>query len=165
MRIWLLNPYGPIPDEGWRPYRFTLIGRALARRGHDVTWWTASFAHHFKRQRCVGWNDSDIEPGFRLRLVPTPSYAANVGLARIWFEAVFSARVYRRSRRDPPPDLVLSIEPPQFVSYLADAGGALRRVVDLGGAQRTMQLTGVSPWRRSPRPRQCTDRELAADRL
>jgi glycosyltransferase involved in cell wall biosynthesis len=119
MRIWLLNPYGPIPGEGWRSHRFTLIGSTLARRGHDVTWWTATFAHHFKHQRCTGWKDRIVEPGFRLRLIPTPSYTANVGFARLWFETVFVARTYQRSRREPPPELVLSIEPPQSVSYIA----------------------------------------------
>jgi glycosyltransferase involved in cell wall biosynthesis len=119
MRIWLLNPYGPLPGEAWRPYRFTLIARALAAEGHDVLWWTASFAHHFKRHRSVGWEDRHIEAGFSVRLVPTPSYSSNIGLRRLWFEMVYVARTYGRSRQEPPPNVVLSIEPPQCVSYLA----------------------------------------------
>ena len=36
--IWLVNPYGPIPGEGWRAYRFNLLGEALAKAGYNVVW-------------------------------------------------------------------------------------------------------------------------------
>jgi hypothetical protein len=40
--IWLFNPYGPIPGEAWRDYRFTMIAETLAAEGHHVIWWTAA---------------------------------------------------------------------------------------------------------------------------
>lgn len=50
MNIILINPYGPIPipEEKWREYRFTIIGNYLSSLGHNVTWYTSSFSHHFK---------------------------------------------------------------------------------------------------------------------
>jgi hypothetical protein len=33
MKLWLFNPYGPIPEEGWREYRFAIVGKQPAKRG------------------------------------------------------------------------------------------------------------------------------------
>ena len=51
MKIWLLNPYGPLPDEGWRKYRNILLGEELASTGNEVTWFASRFSHHFKSFR------------------------------------------------------------------------------------------------------------------
>ena len=114
MDVWLVNPYGPLPGEGWRDYRFTLVGRALAGRGHRVTWWTAAFAHQAKRFRSHDWATRTAGERFTIELVPTPSYTRNVGLRRLWFEWVFSRRLCRRARSLNGPDLVIAADPPQF---------------------------------------------------
>ena len=93
MRIWLINPYGPLPGEGWRDYRFTYAARALAARGHEVTWWTAAFDHHTKRFREHGWKGD-----FSIELVPTPAYHRNIGVGRLWFERAFASRAVARPR-------------------------------------------------------------------
>jgi len=110
VRVWMLNPYGPIPGEGWRDYRFTLAARALAKRGHDVTWFTASFDHHTKRQRAGESRDAD---GFRVALVPTPSYAKNISVARLRFERAFARGVRSRATSMPAPDVIIAADPPQ----------------------------------------------------
>ena len=51
MKIILINPYGPLPNEGWRKYRNILFGETLAEDKHDVVWYTSKFSHHFKRNR------------------------------------------------------------------------------------------------------------------
>ena len=51
MKIYLSNPYGTIPGENWREYRFFLLAKSLAEKGHDVVWFTSTFSHHFKIQR------------------------------------------------------------------------------------------------------------------
>jgi len=117
MNIWIINPYGPIPSEGWREYRFTTLGSALARAGHSVIWWTSSFSHHFKRHRCQGWSDIDIETGFSIRLVPTPGYVKNIGFGRILRDLVFAYRVYQRGRRLPSPDIIVASESPLGFGY------------------------------------------------
>jgi glycosyltransferase involved in cell wall biosynthesis len=149
MRIWLLNPYGPIPGEGWREYRFTLVARALARRGHDVTWWTSTFAHHFKLQRSVGWKDVRVEPGFTVRLVPSPGYTRNVSLQRVWSEIVFAWLTYRRGLGEPAPDLIVAVDPPQVASLLgvrlARHSGA-RLAIDVCDRWPEMFLGVVPRW-------------------
>lgn len=117
MLVWLFNPYGPIPGEAWRPYRFALLGEALAARGHEVVWWTSSFAHHGKRQRAAGWEDRAIAPGFRIRLVPTPAYDSHVGLGRIRRDLVFGRAAQARGLGEQAADLVVSAESPLQYGY------------------------------------------------
>jgi glycosyltransferase involved in cell wall biosynthesis len=127
MTIWLINPYGPLPSEGWRQYRFAALGRQLARAGHQTVWWTSSFSHHFKRQRTLTWQDTEIEDRFVVRLVPTPGYRRNVGPGRIWRDSVFAWRAYRRARAMAAPDVIVTYESPLAFGFagarLADRFG------------------------------------------
>jgi glycosyltransferase involved in cell wall biosynthesis len=119
MNIWIICPYGPIPGEGWRDFRYTMLGEALARRGNTVVWWTSSFSHHFKYQRAISWKDVEITPRFIVRLVPSTSYRNNRSLSRLVSEVVFAAQTYRRATRaTAPPDVIVAADPPQLVSYL-----------------------------------------------
>ncbi len=113
MHVWLINPYGPIPGEGWRDYRFTYQARALAARGHDVIWWTACFNHHNKRYRARDWERRD-GGGYTIQLVPAPAYHRNISLRRLWFERTFAHNVVARGRSLPRPDVILAADPPQF---------------------------------------------------
>ena len=122
MIIWIISPYGPVPGEGWRDHRFTMLGRALAARGHTVAWWTASFAHQFKAQRPLSQPSVDVEPGFSIRFVRTPAYTRNVGFGRLLFEAVFAFRVWQQARTlitRERPDWVLAGEPPKLGGVVA----------------------------------------------
>lgn len=134
MRVWLINPYGPIPGEGWREYRYAVMGRMLAAAGHEVVWWTSSFAHHFKRQRSVNWADVQGGRRFVVRLVPTPSYSRNISLERVYFEIIFAVRCFSRARLEPPPDVIVTVDPPQVASLVAERLSALsgaRLIVDV----------------------------------
>lgn len=111
LRIWLFNPYGPLPGEGWREYSYVTIGSALAAAGHDVIWWTSNFSHHFKTFRSGDWEDRILSSGLVLRLVPTPGYRRNISPGRFWRDIVFGWRAYRRARTLPPPDVILTSEP------------------------------------------------------
>jgi glycosyltransferase involved in cell wall biosynthesis len=119
MTIWLINPYGPLPSEGWRHYRFALIGEVLAREGHIVTWWTANFSHHFKRFRSAGWQDIPVCDGFQVRLVPATAYRTNTSLGRLRFEVNFVRSVLHGARDYEAPDLLIAVDPPQTIGWLA----------------------------------------------
>ncbi len=111
LRIWLFNPYGPLPNEGWRDYSYVTIGGALAEAGHDVTWWTSNFSHHFKKFRSDSWEDRRLPSGLVVRLVPTTGYSRNFSVARFWRDAVYGWRAYRRARDLDAPDLILTSDP------------------------------------------------------
>lgn len=119
MNIWLFNPYGPIPGEGWRDYRFTMLGKTLAERGHHALWWTANFSHNFKHFRSETWKDLPITCGFQIRLVPTTRYSSNVGLGRVRFESIYAWRTYRRALGLAPPGCIVATDPSQIVGYMA----------------------------------------------
>ncbi|MBI3279632.1 MAG: glycosyltransferase family 4 protein [Acidobacteria bacterium] len=117
--IWLVNPYGPLPGEKWREYRFATLGRILAGAGCDVTWWTAGFSHHFKVHRSREWMDSLVGPNFHVRLVPTPGYRRHVGLGRLLFEFVFACRLERGARHARRPDFIIASDTPQVSAFVA----------------------------------------------
>jgi len=127
VNVWLINPYGSIPSEAWRTYCFSLIAEVLSTEGHQVTWWTSNFAHHFKKFRSDGWADIEAGNGFRIRLVPTTSYKRNIGLGRVFRDAIFALRTYHRGRAEPRPDLIIYSESPLTFGYagqrLADYHG------------------------------------------
>ena len=117
MRIWLINPYGTIPGEAWRDYRYTTFGRSLAALGHDVTWWTSNFSHHFKKYRSRSLLDLDVCKNFKIRLVPTTRYTRNVSIARVFRDMVFAYRTFERGKMEVRPDLIISSEPPFNVGF------------------------------------------------
>ena len=119
MTIWLICPYGPIPGEGWRDYRYMIIGETLAEAGHNVIWWTSSFSHHFKRFRSKQWEDRAVGAGFLIRLVPAFGYSRNISLARVWNELLFAGRIYLRARRELRPDLIIAADPPLAIGRMA----------------------------------------------
>jgi len=110
MNIWLCNPYGPLPGEAWRETRYAMLGRVLARRGHNVTWWTAGFSHHSKKLRSAVAQGVVIEPRFNVQLIPTPCYKRHVGFGRLRFEFFFGLRLYRIGKSSDRPDVIVSAD-------------------------------------------------------
>lgn len=111
MNIWLINPYGAIPGEGWREYRFKILGQVLAEHGFEVTWWSANFSHFSKEFRSDDWAKVEVNPNFQICLVPTTGYRRHIGLARLLFELVFAWRVVQRSKQLTLPDCIIAAEP------------------------------------------------------
>ena len=110
--IWLVNPYGPVPSEAWREYRYTIFGKELAKAGWKVIWWTSNFSHHFKNYRSKGWKDEQISEGFIIRYVPTTSYKKNFGFGRLLKDIVFSINMHRRACECEKPDVIIAAENP-----------------------------------------------------
>lgn len=83
MIVWLVNPYDAIPGEKWGYKHGMFLANALASRGFKVIYWTSSFSHALKVQRCGDWEDRVINPFLTVRIVPCREYSAHVGLRRI----------------------------------------------------------------------------------
>lgn len=118
IKVWLLNPYGPLPDEGWRKYRNILIGEELASSGANVTWFASRFSHHFKRYREGEGYETNVD-NFNVSYIETRSYNKNVGIGRIIFEISYCINAYIKLRRLDSPDIIIATDPPQFVGMLA----------------------------------------------
>ena len=110
--IWLVNPYGPIEGENWREYSFNQFGKYLSKNGYKVIWWTASFSHHFKKQRSNGWKDISVNENFIIRLVPTSSYKKNFGLGRLYKDFLFGRNAIKEFNKLNKPDLIIASENP-----------------------------------------------------
>lgn len=83
MNIYLSNPYGTIPGEEWREYRFYLLAKAMESEGHSVVWFTSTFSHHFKKQRFSKSTIIPITDNFKIHLIKSRPYKNNFSFGRI----------------------------------------------------------------------------------
>jgi len=117
LSVWLVNPFDDIPGEGLPPLRYWTLARVLAARGHDVTWWTATWSHRRKALRTAPLGLREDE-GFAVRLVAVRPYEKNVSLARLASHRDFG-RTFERlaiesvsSGQLERPDIILASLPP-----------------------------------------------------
>jgi glycosyltransferase involved in cell wall biosynthesis len=117
LSIWIVNPFDDIPGEGLPPLRYWSLARVLAARGHDVTWWSATWSHRRKAGRSVPLGIREDE-NFAVRLVAVRPYEKNVSLARIASHRDFG-RTFERlasegvaSGQLERPDIILASLPP-----------------------------------------------------
>lgn len=117
MKIWIINPYGNLPGEGWRDYRSTLLANALVSKGYDVTWWVSNFEHRSKKFRSESWEELKVNDNFTIKLVPSTSYISHISIKRILYERTFAKNlrniVFKTNEK---PDLIILAEPALFIS-------------------------------------------------
>jgi len=113
MKIWIVNPFDPLPGEREQLGRYAHLASALREAGHEVLWWSSTFWHRFKREV-----DRDLvtagakEWGIDIRLVPTPPYTKNVSIRRLRSHRAFGRAFQRLARDRPRPDIILASSPP-----------------------------------------------------
>ena len=118
MTVWIVNPFDNLPPEGYRPQRYWLMARAFAQAGHQVTYWTSDFSHAHKAPR--RFKEPVAPDGFRLTLVPTKPYPANVCLRRVRSHRAL-ARAWRQMAETATerPDVVIASLPPLSLAAAA----------------------------------------------
>lgn len=113
MRVWLVNPFDPLPGEKEQLGRYGVLANQLSAAGHDVVWWSSDFSHRFKRHV-----DSDRihraadEWGITVRLIGTSPYEKNVSLRRMRSHRAFGRRFEAEAAAEAPPDIILASSPP-----------------------------------------------------
>lgn len=132
LAIWIVNPLEDIPGEGLPTQRSWSLARILAARGHDVTWWSATWSPRRKATRTTPLAMRD-EENFAVRLVAVRPYAKNMSLARIGSQRDFG-RTFERlasegvaSGQLERPDIILACFPPLEAS---EAAARLARRLD-----------------------------------
>ena len=122
MIIWLIKAGEPTPVDPWVPrlMRTGNLAMYLARRGHTVSWWTATFDHQRKSFRQHTAPVVTLDPNLKIQFVNSPGYAKNVSQRR-WFDDIWLAgAMYRRMRRmKNQPDVIVCAYPLIFVSLAA----------------------------------------------
>lgn len=127
MNVWIVNPYGTLPSEGWREYRSAMLARALAARGCTVRWWISDVEHRSKQRRATGLVDPLLPSEVVVEIVPARAYRRNISLGRVLYERSFGDGFARATRDLPAPDLIVLADPSLFfagpiVRYARRAG-------------------------------------------
>ncbi len=120
--VWIVNPFDPLPGDPEQPGRYATLARLLAAAGHQVTWWTATWSHRFKRE-------IDTAPihaacgrlGISPRFIAVPGYHTNVGLARVRSHWAYASGFVREASAERPPQVIIASNPP-----LESAAAAVR---------------------------------------
>lgn len=117
LSIWIVNPLDDIPGELLPPQRSWSLARLLASRGHDVTWWSATWSHRRKAIRSAPLGVKEDE-GFTMRLVAVRPYDRNVSRNRFASHRDFG-RTFERLANESiaagqlgRPDIILASLPP-----------------------------------------------------
>jgi hypothetical protein len=119
LKIWLINAYGNLPNEGWSEYRTTLMSKALSDAGHNVIWWVSNFEHRSKKFRSSDWKDIEIDNNFTIRIVPSTAYYKHISIARIRYEIKFCKNILNKAiELNDFPDFVIVGEPALFTNHI-----------------------------------------------
>ncbi|MFY9510929.1 MAG: glycosyltransferase family 4 protein [Rubrivivax sp.] len=114
MNVWIVNPYGTVPGEGWRDYRSYMLALALHARGHQVRWFLSDFVHRSKTYRQAG--SHSMKPGLEVTALHASAYSSNISLDRIRYERSFGRSFAQASAELPKPDVVVLADPSLFYS-------------------------------------------------
>lgn len=166
-RVWIVNPFDPLPGDPEQPGRYATLAVMLREAGHEVTWWTASFSHRFKRPvECGPILEACNQVGIRVRFIDVPAYHRNVSLQRVRSHRVYARTFERSAREEPEPRVIIASNPPlESAAAAGRVAGRLgaRFVVDvqdiwietsrqlLPGAVRWASDVLFCPWRRANR--------------
>ena len=114
LTVWIVNPYGWLPGEGWRDYRSVPLANALVDRGHAVRWWVSDIEHRSRTRRPRAATDLRLPSGAAVEMIETRAYDRNISVGRVRYERSFAAGFARRSGTMPPPDVIVIGEPALF---------------------------------------------------
>ena len=126
MKVWLVNPFDPLPDDPEQEGRYATLARMLAAAGHEVTWWTSRFSHRFKAPVDAGRiTHACKDLGVSVRFLDAPAYSQNVSLARLKNHRILARQFAARAGTEPAPDVVCaSAPPPRLTQRAAEFGKA-----------------------------------------
>ena len=152
-QVWIVNPFDPLPDDREQPGRYTTLSRMLRDEGHEVTWWTASYSHRFKRlvdQEAIG--QACKRERINVRFVEVPAYARNVSYRRIRSHRMYASRFEKQARRASAPDVIVASNPPPGAAAAAARIARSRRarlivdVQDIWIENHRRMLPGLLRW-------------------
>lgn len=110
LRIWLVQSGEEMPDDPGPPrlLRTALLARELSKRGHQVTFWNATFNHQQKTQRFPVTTTKTTSHGYVVHYLFGRAYRKNISLSRI-LSHIENAREFRHlAHKQPRPDVILT---------------------------------------------------------
>jgi len=109
MRVWLITVGEPLPIDGNndRPLRAGILANILVEGGHEVLWWTSSFDHVRKRQRCGTDTTKVLGDRYRITMLRANGYRNNISLARLLNHRGVAEKFRKYSATERKPDVIL----------------------------------------------------------
>jgi len=113
VKIWLITIGEPLPTDSSnvRLYRTGILAELLAKKGHDVIWWTSSFDHVHKKFRKYSNELIEIEQGLSIYFIRGIGYKKNISLFRIIDHWLLKYYFEKEIKRMTVPDLILCSYP------------------------------------------------------
>lgn len=125
MKIWIVSVGEPLPTDGenTRLRRMGNLANCIAENGHQVEWFSVSFDHYKKIQRCEKDTDIGINDNYTMHLVRTNGYKKNISMARIIQHKLSGRNIYKKMMKLEKPDIIIASMEPLEVSYVATKYG------------------------------------------
>lgn len=123
LKIWLIQPGEPLPFEDGSPrlMRTGIIAKALADRGHVVTWFASTFSHSKKLQLFPKQTDVDVGERLKIVCLAAREYQRNVSVARLLSHRDLQLALRADMPRRPTPDVIVASMPnPDLVMEACD---------------------------------------------
>jgi glycosyltransferase involved in cell wall biosynthesis len=154
MKTWIIVPFEPVPevDVNVRPLRYGYLASELAKRNHQVIWWTSDFNHFTKKNRYSKSVRVYINSNLSVQFLNATPYRKNISLARIRHNLSL-AQSFRKIVKSSPekPDIIFVCLPTLELAQQAVEYGKRNKipvVVDIVDTWPDIYLTSVPNWLR-----------------
>lgn len=121
MNVWIVSDGEPLPtDEGKvRLRRMGMLSSILSGEGHEVHWFSSSFHHYKKVQRCNEDKDITVSNNFIIHLLRTNGYKKNISFQRICHYKNLAKKFLLYTKYYKKPDIILATMAPLELSKAA----------------------------------------------
>jgi glycosyltransferase involved in cell wall biosynthesis len=125
VKIWIVSVGEPLPTDGknTRLRRMGNLANCISLNGHNVEWFSVSFDHYKKVQRCDEDKDISVNDNFTMHLVFTPGYKKNVSFSRIIHHKAAGRNILNKMNDLEKPDIIITSMEPLEVSSAATEYG------------------------------------------
>ncbi len=172
MRIWLINPFDPLPGDPEQEGRYATLARMLHEKGHELVWWTSSFSHRFKKPVAKQkLSETCSTLGMEVVFLEGRAYQKNVSINRLLNHYQLAKSFIRTANaRNDHPDVVLVSAPPPFLAkaavHYAKNNGA-KSIIDIqdlwpetfyrltSGLARSILKLVLMPWKLASKSAYC----------
>lgn len=131
MKIWIVTIGESLPiidGENVRLHRAGILAEYLQKKGHNVTWWTSSFNHFSREQRCYKDTDLKISNNYLIKILYAKGYKKNVSLQRIVNHYKIAYKFKKLIQKETVPDIIISSMPTIELSLFAAQFGKKNKV-------------------------------------
>jgi len=112
MNIWLVMSGEPLEQFEERPHRIGILSKMLVELGHEVTWWTTSYDHQYKKY--LYEETTEVKNKFGINMIflhsSTP-YIKNISFNRMKNHREVAIKFRYIASQKKKPDIILSAFP------------------------------------------------------